>query len=212
MIRFLFHLVLMLHLVSCSPNTNKSSIRQGDILFQEGHCGDFCQAIKDVTVGYQGKMFTHNGLVVQEEDSLFVVEAVFAGVVKTPLKDFLNRHVDEAGKPRAMIGRLKPEFQYCIPRAVSFVNSRLGKTYDKAFDFNNDAYYCSELLYFAFVDSIGNPLFTPEPMTFKSPKSDSISALWKNYFKELDLAIPEGELGINPGLMSRSKIVEMKTL
>lgn len=212
MIRYVCFLILFVGTVSCSPKENNFTIREGDILFQEGHCGDFCQAIKDVTVGYEGKMFTHNGLVVQEEDSLFVVEAVFAGVVKTPLNEFLNRYVDEAGKPRAMIGRLKPEFQYCIPQAVNFAKGKLGKSYDKTFDFNNDAYYCSELLYFAFVDSIGASIFTPEPMTFKSPESDSISALWQRYFQELNLTVPEGELGINPGLMSRSVRIEIRVL
>jgi len=210
--RCMCFLILFVSMVSCSPNENNFTFREGDILFQEGYCGDFCQAIKDVTAGYQGKTFTHNGLVVQEKDSFFVVEAVFTGVVKTPLNEFLSRYVDEEGKPRVLVGRLKPSFQYTIPKAISFAKSKLGKAYDKAFNFDNDAYYCSELLYFAFLDSFENSIFVPEPMTFKSPESDSISILWQGYFEELNLTVPEGELGINPGLMSRDNCLDMLSL
>lgn len=46
-------------------------------------------------------------------------------------------------------------------------------------------------------------------MTFKSPGSDEITEGWKEYFDKLHLPVPEGELGINPGAMSQSDVIDI---
>ena len=46
-------------------------------------------------------------------------------------------------------------------------------------------------------------------MTFKDPETDSIFPIWKNYFKELNVPIPEGKDGLNPGGMSTSKYIDI---
>ena len=40
----------------------------------------------------------------------------------------------------------------------------LGKRYDLAFKFNNDKYYCSELIYDIYKDQFGIQLATPKPI------------------------------------------------
>lgn len=204
----LFFLGVMILFFSC--NEKEFSWQQGDILFQDGDCGDFCEAIRKVTEGYQGIEFSHNGLLMEENGEWFVLEAIGKGVCKTPLEEFLNRHLDENGKPKVMVGRLKPEYQHLIPTAILEAQKHVDKPYDSAFDFDNEAYYCSELIHFAFkAANGGSDLFHPKPMTYKDPDTGELFPIWETYFLELGIPIPEGKHGLNPGGMSLEPILEM---
>jgi len=71
---------------------------------------------------------------------------------------------------------------------------------------NNETYYCSELIFEAFEkDSI----FQLKPMTFLHPKTKDTLKVWKEYYSDLNTNIPEGNPGINPGIMSLSNKIEM---
>jgi hypothetical protein len=79
-----------------------------------------------------------------------------------------------------------------------------------ACDFDNDAFYCSELIHFSFkAANNGNDFFTPMPMTYKDPDTGMIFPIWENYFGELGIPIPERELGLNPGGISLEPVLEM---
>lgn len=200
--------ILVVLISSCTQQ--KEFFQEGDILFQDGDCGDFCDAIRKVTEGYEGMDFSHNGLLKKENENWYVLEAIGKGVSKTPIKDFLYRHVDEQGNPKVMVGRLKPEFMPLIPAAIQEAEKHLGKPYDHAFDFDNDAFYCSELMHFAFkAANNGRDLFTPEPMTYNDPDTGMLFPIWEGYFKELGIPVPEGELGLNPGGMSLESVLEI---
>lgn len=204
----LFLLGAMILFFSC--NEKEFAWQEGDILFQDGDCGDFCEAIRKVTEGYQGIEFSHNGLLMEESGEWFVLEAIGKGVSKTPLQEFLNRYLDENGKPRIMVGRLKPEYQYLIPGAISEAQKHLGKPYDSAFDFDNEAYYCSELIHFAFkAANEGSDVFQPKPMTYKDPDTGELFPIWETYFLELGIPVPEGKPGLNPGGMSLEPVLQM---
>ena len=47
------------------------------------------------------------------------------------------------------------------------------------------------------------------PMTFNEPGTNSPFVHWVKYYEELNHEIPEGELGLNPGGMSRSEGLEI---
>lgn len=186
------------------------SWQEGDILFQDGDCGDFCDAIRKVTEGYQGNEFSHNGLLIREEGEWFVLEAIGKGVSQTPLDDFLNRHLDEKGSPKVMVGRLNVEYQHLIPTAIQEAKTKLGAPYDHAFSFENDAYYCAELIHFAFKEANdGQDLFQPNPMTYADPDTGELFPIWDKYFQQLGIEVPEGEMGLNPGGMSLDPILTM---
>ncbi|MBR9776937.1 MAG: hypothetical protein GYB55_18685 [Cytophagales bacterium] len=184
--------------------------KEGDILFQNGDCGDFCEAIKKVTSGYEGHSFSHNGILIGTKGEWKVLEANSQGVIVTPLKEFLYRHTNAKGVPKVHIGRLKPEYQQLIPEAIRYGKTLIGKPYDNAFDLANDAYYCSELIHFSFKEANGGePIFATPPMTFKDPDTGQVFPVWEKYFEALNLSIPEGEPGLNPGGMSLSPALEM---
>ena len=71
---------------------------------------------------------------------------------------------------------------------------------------DDDSYYCSELVYKMFStqniprDSIP---FLTHPMTFKDTTGKPMPG-WVSYFKERKHKIPEGIKGTNPNLMASS--------
>lgn len=186
-------------------------LQEGDLLFQDSDCGEFCDAIEAVTEGVDGYEFSHVGLVMQDDEGeLKVMEAVSAGVILTPLDTFLNRSFDEKGQSKVVVGRLKKSFQNFIPPAIDFIHSKMKATYDFNFNIENDSFYCSELIHLAFQDAnYGEPIFDTPPMTFKEPGTDKTFAIWVDYFKNLGEPIPEGKIGLNPGSMSRSEYIEI---
>ena len=183
----------------------------GDILFQDLDCGEFCDAVEAVTDGVKGYDFSHMAIVGgKDKAGYFVYEARSKGVVKSSYNEFINRSLDAQNKPKIIVGRLKSRWQPLIPKALTWIDHRLGKAYDASFDLNNDQYYCSEMIHLAFMDANdGRGVFKIEPMTFVDPMTQKTFPVWQSYFVDLKMQIPEGEMGLNPGGMSRSSKVKI---
>ncbi len=177
----------------------------GDFLFQDSDC-TLCQAIENVTDGYDGYNFSHVGMVVEENGAFYVIEAIEKGVVKTPIQTFLDRSKDADGNPKVLQMRLENEYKKDIPAIVQALESHLGTPYDALFLPDNGTYYCSELLYDAVCGVMKDRcVFQLQPMTYIDPGTGKTDAIWLNYFHQKGVDVPEGIPGINPGLMSRSE-------
>ena len=46
-------------------------------------------------------------------------------------------------------------------------------------------------------------------MTYKDPETNETFPIWESYFEDLKIRIPEDELGLNPGGMSKSNYVDI---
>lgn len=194
------------HAVKEQPFT----LHNGDLLFQDIDCGDMCSAIETVTFGWHGAKFSHVGIaVVDSVGNVHVLEAISKGVSLTPIDVFLKRSADSSGKPKVIVGRLLPKYENLSTKAVKRALGYWGKPYDTVFAISNDAYYCSELVYFAFLDSANAPLFELNPMTYKDPSTKTLFPVWKSYFDAMNVAVPEGAPGLNPGGISQSDKIEM---
>ena len=194
-------LFLGLFLIGCSSQ-EVQQLKTGDLLFVSSSMSDFARAINDVTDDGYNLNFSHIAMVDVTDSGIFVVEATpQLGVVYRTFAEFKQENLDKY----FFIGRLKPQYQQWIPEAIVNARTRLGKGYDFAFAFDNNLYYCSELIYVAFAEASGNPKFfeTP-PMTFKAPNSTEFLPFWVDYFANLNIPIPEGEPGLNPNGMARS--------
>jgi hypothetical protein len=178
--------------------------RNGDILFQTGKESDFENAITSVTSQHEELSFSHVGVVIIENDSVFVLEAVpDPGVTKTYIEDFINAsHI-------TVVGRLLPEFEPIIPDALQKIKLLIGKPYDFVFKNDNDAYYCSELIQITFKKDDGTPIFETIPMTFKDKETDVFNPYWIEYYDKYNEEIPEGEQGTNPTDLSKSEAIEI---
>ncbi|MDA8857817.1 YiiX/YebB-like N1pC/P60 family cysteine hydrolase [Flavobacteriales bacterium] len=197
-----FYLLLTI-LISC---TKTFKLQEGDLLFQDLDSSPLCDAIELVTPGYNGANFSHIGLVVLENDTLKVLEAIPPKVMITNLYDFINRSFDKNRNPKVIVGRLKKKFTNSISNAVSYSKSKLDIPYDEVFLINNETYYCSELIYEAFLN---DSIFELKPMTFLHPKTKDTLKVWKEYYSDLNTYIPEGNSGINPGIISLSNKIEI---
>lgn len=199
-------ILFCLFLLSIQLNgQHRIQLETGDFLFIDLDCGPLCDAIESVTQGYNGEKFSHIGLVYFQNDSALILEAIGSSVKLTPLKTFLKYT-----KKPAVVGRLKPSFRHIIPKAIEFGLEKLGLPYDDEFLPNNGKYYCSELLYDVFKSANDDtPIFTLEPMTFKMPGTNKFFPAWVDYYQKLIIEIPEGELGCNPGGLSRSEHLDI---
>ncbi|MFL2568101.1 MAG: YiiX/YebB-like N1pC/P60 family cysteine hydrolase [Flavobacteriales bacterium] len=221
------YLVFFIFLLSCNKaDNNEFQLQIGDILFQDLDSSPLCDAIEIVTPGYNNYNFSHIGIIIEggiafttNADSRFeekyfynleedfrVLEAIPNKVTTTHIDSFLNRSIDSNKKPKVIVGRLKKRYQYSILEAVKFLKSKIGVEYDDYFIIDNNKYYCSELIYEAFEkDSV----FRLYPMTFIDPITNNTMNLWQEYYNDLKIKIPEGEPGINPGIMSISENIKI---
>jgi len=192
---FLFPLVLF---------AQKNKLKTGDLLFQKMNCGDLCEAIHAVTEGFNGYDFSHLGLVVIENDSVFIIEAAGNAVRKVTLEQFSKNT-----QTTMFIGRVKSKYKKLIPEVISFSKQQIGIPYDDDYLYDNGKYYCSELIYDAFLKAYGMPFFELQPMTFKQPNTNEFFPAWVEYYQKLKIEIPEGKPGCNPGGISTSKKIKI---
>jgi hypothetical protein len=202
-------LIFSFVLLSCNSNqkNNKFEIKQGDLLFQNTGIGEIDNAIKDVTATSFSKNYSHVGIAMQKDEKWFVVEAIpKEGVCQTPLIKFLNRNKNKFSKSQTTVARLDSYYQPYISKAIEYGIERINTPYDEIFLWDDDSYYCSELVYKMFssqdlpTDSIP---FLTQPMTFNDSIGDPMPS-WATYYETRNHPIPEGIEGTNPNLMASS--------
>jgi len=209
-----FFLVLFFLLLITFNNYSQQvnfNFNEGDLLFQDLDCGDLCTAIEKVTPGYNNYKFSHIGILyTDKKGENYIIEAIGKGVCLTPIDTFLSRNIDANGYPKVVVGRLKPGYSYLIDKALKKSLKLLNSPYDNEFLLKNNHYYCSELIYEVFkYANRGKDFFVLQPMTFKDPDTGDFSPIWVEYYRNLNKNIPEGKLGINPGLISLSDKIDI---
>lgn len=194
------HRFLLFLFMAFAHGAGAQQLRSGDLLFQNLDCGDMCDAIEAVTEGYRGLDFSHVGIVEVQADSVYIIEAIGAGVQRISLFAFRERTHNPI-----WVGRLKEADTGRAESIVRYALAQIGKPYDAVFEMKPDRFYCSELVYEAYRAAFGGAeVFPLQPMTFKTPGTGQFFPVWTAYYRSLGLAIPEGSPGINPGAISRS--------
>ncbi len=205
------YLPLLFIFQTCQSDNAPFRLQKGDLLFSVGR-GDseLLKAIQASTGENKEIPFTHVGIVIVENGEIFVLEATSPqGVVKTALKTFIDESGTARNKPLIAVGRLKESYLPLIDKSIDNARKLLGKRYDYEYDENNDAFYCSELVRFSFLNSSGKPIFEPLPMSFKDPKTGETAAYWTEHYAKLGKPVPENEPGTNPADMSQSSILNI---
>ncbi|MDR2361246.1 MAG: hypothetical protein LBD91_00765 [Prevotellaceae bacterium] len=201
---YILCILCVFSLTACERRQGTVEWEAGDLLFQSIR-SELGSAIEEVTAGAGERSFSHVGmLVVDSADRWHVIEAIGNSVQLTPVDTFLQRGT-------TVVARLKAEYHSLLPAAIVFALQQLGTPYDDAYLYDNGKYYCSELIYDAFLfANHGRPFFTLEPMTFKSPVTGEWTNEWLQHYNALGIPIPEGKPGCNPTGLSRSDKLEMK--
>ena len=126
-----------------------TDIREGDVIF---HTSQSSQSPL-IQIGTRSHI-THCGIVVMKDGKPYVLETLKT-LVLTPLDKFIVRGKD--GKywlKRSDKEDIKIDYTHY-----------LGKSYDFAFSFDNDIYYCSELVYDIYKRQLGIELCTPKQIS-----------------------------------------------
>ena len=123
------------------------AVREGDIIFHNSTSSQ-SRLIMLAT----GSPLTHCGIIVMKDNRPYVLEATKT-LRLTPLKDFIRR-----GR-RGAYWLKRPRSSDSI-RPVRYAHL-LGRDYDLSFTFDNDKYYCSELVYDIYKYQFGITLCTP---------------------------------------------------
>ena len=209
--KIILNSLFSLLIFSCCNDEKEFKLKQGDLLFQNTGTGEIDYAIKDVTATSFSKNYSHVGMAIQKNGQWFVLEAIpKEGVCQTPIKKFLNRNKNKYNKSQTTVARLDNYYQPYITNAIEYGIKRINKPYDEIFLWDDDSYYCSELIYKMFStqdlpkDSIP---FLTHPMTFNDSTGNPLAS-WVAYYKKRNRRIPEGIEGTNPNLIASSPYIK----
>ena len=124
---------------------------------------------------------------------------------------FLFRSVDEQGKPRVIVGRVKAPYRHLVSAALKKAHGWLAYPYNHSFYPNQQAFYCSSLISEAYKQANhGKAIFHLYPMNFQDLSTNKLLIAWKNYFQRWHVLMPpQGFPGNNPGSLSREKSVRI---
>ena len=77
--------------------------------------------------------------------------------------------------------------------------------YNHSFREDDEGFYCSELITYAFKYPSGEDYFQRYPMNFNDLATGQILPYWIEYYRKLKASIPQGELGSHPQQLLRQK-------
>ena len=195
---------------ACAPEAE--TLKTGDLVFV-GIPADYTldpdsmdSAIADATGDAAGLNLIHTAILDLTDGEPWIIDATIRrGVDRHPLDTFLRDFTLRDGSlPVFEIKRLRDDAR--AEASVANARQYLGLPYDSAFLPDNDAFYCTELVYCSYLDPDGNPLFRSEPMNFKNADGE-FPLYWKQLFDRLGQDIPQGVPGTNPQGMAAETIL-----
>ena len=143
-------LLFMLLCSVCMFCKAENTLKTGDIIFQISKSNQ-SKAIAYATMS----PWTHCGVIVYKNSKPYVLEA--SNVVKlTPLNDFINKG----------LGRIYSVYRYTDESVSISYDQYLSRKYDSSFSWNNNLYYCSELVWKIYNNQLNVTLCTPQPLSF----------------------------------------------
>ena len=160
-------------------------LENGDLIFVKDD-SDIGQAIQASTGHYSHVAIFLDGQVYHA--------TVEGGVLAQDPEDFF-----EAGKVYDLYHYEQIDCIEVKKRAESL----LGDPYNASFYPDGDGYYCSQ-----FVSEI-LPIFDTIPMKFGEDNQE-ISDFWRDYYRELGLAVPLNQPGTNPSQLAQSPRLQFK--
>lgn len=200
--KWYLNILLAVLLVSSCNNYGPSHPRTGDLVFFKASQGnEFEDAINSATSD-ESTAFIHVAIIEVSNDSLFLIQAETEGVTRR-LWD------SSAEKAAYSIMRLRTS-ESLVSEAVERAKTFIGQPYDWYYLPDNDAMYCSELVYESYLDNSGEHIFPAKPMNFRAADG-SMPQFWTELFDSLGCPVPEGIPGTNPNDLSRSPLLEKVT-
>lgn len=162
----------------------------GDIVFQDLKTAS-SEAIKAATES----PYSHCGIVKQEGDGFVVIEAV------GPVREIDLESWIESGAGLFSAFRLKEDAEF--EKAVSVAEHYMGLPYDRAYSWNDEEFYCSELVYKAYDRGCGISL-----CELKQVDAYSLGLIDKETREGLDSTFLSQRV-VAPGDLARSPLLKL---
>lgn len=216
--KFIFPFALFITIFSCQPASSSipekengteretfisttavdTNLHDGDIIFQTSGCGQSA-AIQLAT----HSKYSHCGVLFNDGGKWFVYEAV-QPVSKTPFEEWIT-HGDHN---YYVVKRLKNADSVLTKPALNkmhaYVTKNLGKNYDIAFDWSDENFYCSELVWKAYHEATGLEVGQTKPLGEYDLSNPVVKEqLARRYGKNVPLKEPM----ISPGSIYDSELL-----
>lgn len=210
-IQYITFLLFFGFVFACSTHKSISEhkLQNGDLIFVEARQENLSGAINRVTQQAKPENFDHVGLIEVSENRIFVLHASTKRGSNRELLEAFYKKNDENNQAM-IVYRLKPEYKYTIDSAIEKANKMLGKSYNWTYILNEESYYCSDFIERAFRE---NTVFEHIPMNFKNPETGKIDDFWVDFYKKLEVKVPQDAPGTNPNQLAGSdKLVKIGML
>lgn len=150
--------ILAISALSCAHMPEGYAPREGDVVFQSFPPNPLTVAIE----GCQGSPLSHCGIVATRErregktatNEWVVIEAV-GPVKETPLASWIGRG---RGKRLAVYRFADEKLASSVPAITAAARKYLGRPYDLRYEWSDDSFYCSELVFKATRDATGREI------------------------------------------------------
>lgn len=192
MIQFFVFLSLMMSVVY----TFAQDLKTGDIVFQTS------QSTQSVAVQNATQSpYSHMGMVVFRKGQPWVLEAI-QPVKYTSLDAWIKRGVNQHYVVKRYEKPLNIQQQL---RLVNTAEKYLGKDYDLYFAWDDEAFYCSEIVWKAYNEALGVQLAPLQKLKHFNLSDVRVRALMK---KRYGNEIPLNETVISPNAIFQSKFLQ----
>jgi uncharacterized protein YycO len=186
--RRILGIVLLTICFACSETGYKP--QTGDIVFQDLKTA-LSEAIKTATES----PYSHCGIVKEVDTGFVVIEAV------GPVREVDPKSWIEDGEGRFSAFRLKGDAE--LEKAVAAAEHFLGLPYDRAYSWNDEEFYCSELVYKAYDRGCGITL-----CDLQQVDAYSLGLIDQQTREGLDSTFLKQQV-VSPGDLARSPLLKL---
>lgn len=160
-----------------NDNEQSSGLREGDVVFQISQSNQ-----SPFVISATGTEWSHCGIIVDKDRRKYVLEA--SNTVRlTPYSQWVAKGKD---------GVVKVCRYTAKPVKIDY-SKYLGKQYDLQFSFDNDKWYCSELVYDIYKTQLGIEICKPRPVSSYNTRGLDI-VMEKREIKESQMVVAPSDL------------------
>lgn len=191
-------------LLSFGANAQDNQLKNGDLIFVSEDNTSFSKAINHAT-NHLDQNYSHVGILQLSKTDTFVWHATPRhGVARQRYTTFMVENSSSSCYLYRIIKHKKIHYD----RHFRAGRKLIGLPYNYSFIPNDTSYYCSEFV----LKLMGNDLRYPLiPMNFKDLATGEMPGFWIDYYKKLQIEIPQGTLGSNPNDLSKSPLLKYIT-
>ena len=179
---------------------NAQGLQAGDIVFQSSNSLQ-CEAIKAAT----GSAWSHCGILLPHNGKLMVLEAV------QPVQwEELDKWIKRDAKGVYKVKRLSADStltEKVLANMVKYGEKLVGKNYDIYFNWSDDEWYCSELVWKIYEENLGTEVGIRKPLKDYNLSHPIVKEIMR---KRYGANPPMDEMMISPGAIFESnKLIDV---